>query len=192
MGVLEIIGAVFIITFGCLGHFIFEWSGHKQWAGLFFAVNESTWEHIKLSIYPTLIWGVVEAAARGFCPEVLVATAFGLVTMMLLIPGLFYGYTSIVGKNFLITDIICFLVSIIVGMAVFHKAVTFEAEYSGFTVGVCAAMLAMITVFYFRFSFHPPHNFLFRDPISGGFGPQGHDCDEDFHHTGYKHHHHEQ
>ncbi|MDO5443696.1 MAG: DUF6512 family protein [Bacteroidia bacterium] len=191
MASLEIIGAAFIIVFGCLGHFIFEWSGHKNWAGLFFAVNESTWEHIKLSIYPTLIWGVVEAVVRGFQPEVLVATALGLVTMVLLIPGLFYGYTSLIKKNFLIADITCFLVSVIAGMAVFHKAVVCQAGFSPFLVGFCASLLAMITVFYFRFSFHPPYSFLFRDPISGGFGPQGHDCDEDFHHTGRTHHHHE-
>lgn len=103
---MELLGAIFIIAFGTLGHFIFEWSGHRKCAGIFFAVNESTWEHIKLAIYPNLIWGVVEGCVRGFSPLLAVSVATSLAISMVLIPALFYGYTAIVGKNFLITDIL--------------------------------------------------------------------------------------
>lgn len=188
---LEIIGAIVIIALGCVGHFIFEWSGHKKCAGIFFAVNESTWEHIKLSIYPAILWLVVEICVRGCGAEILVAQTASMLTMILLIPALFYGYTAIVGKNFLITDILCFIVSVCVGMWVFNIIAECGANMST-GLGICSiAIIAAILFCYFTFSYNPPRCFLFKDPITGGYGPTGHDCDGDFHHTGHTHHHHE-
>jgi len=186
---LEVIGCVFIITLGCLGHFIFEWSGHKKIAGLFFAVNESTWEHIKLTIYPSFLWLIPEAAVRGLDGTLLVSQFASMVTMILLVPGLFYGYTAITRKNWLISDIICFCVAVAAGMWVFdliHAA----GPYSTSLVAVSLTGLCLIALAYFRFSYYPPRNFLFKDPVSGGFGPKGHDCDADFHHQHSHHHHH--
>lgn len=190
---MEIAGTVFIIVFGCLGHFIYEWSGHRKWAGIIFATNESTWEHIKLTIYPTLIWGVVEGAVRGFCPLLAVSTATALAVMMVLIPGLFYGYTAIVGRNFLITDIICFILAVSGGMAVFHMLYAIGLTVPKPLLITSLALLALIVLAYLLFSYNPPRNFLFRDPITGGFGPYGHDCNADFHNVGahrHKHHNH--
>jgi hypothetical protein len=177
---MEILGCIFIIAFGSLGHFLFEWCGHRKAAGLFFAVNESTWEHIKLSIYPAFIWMIVEVAVRGFSENLVVAQAASMATMMLLIPGLFYGYTAITKKNWLIPDIMCFCVAVAIGMWVFH-AIMDAAPVSVVLYVISIIWLVAVLVMYFRFSYNPPHNFLFRDPISGGFGPKGHDCHSHFH-----------
>ena len=177
---MEIWGFAFILIFGTLGHFIFEWSGHRKWAGIFFAVNESTWEHIKLSIYPSFIWLIAEIAVRGFSHEIIIAQFASMVATMLLIPGLFYGYTAITKKNWLITDIICFVLSLAAGRWVFVKV--FEAApTSELLYFISVAGLISILNLYFRYSYDPPHNFLFRDPVSGGFGPTGHDCHPHFH-----------
>ena len=39
---------IFISVLGVLLHFTYEWSGDNAVVGLFSAVNESTWEHLKL------------------------------------------------------------------------------------------------------------------------------------------------
>jgi hypothetical protein len=44
----KLVGIVFIIIIGSLLHFTFELSGHQA-IGVFSAVNESVWEHLKLS-----------------------------------------------------------------------------------------------------------------------------------------------
>ena len=187
---MEIIGAIFIIAFGTLGHFIFEWSGHRKCAGIFFAVNESTWEHIKLAIYPTLIWGIAEIVCKGWSSSIPVATAAATISMMVLIPATFYGYTSIVGKNFLIADITCFIASVVAGMFVF-KALLGIQPGTALEIIAYIALAAIITA-YFTLSYHPLHNFLFKDPISGNYGPSGHDCNSDFHgvHREHSHTHH--
>ena len=38
---------IFISVLGVLLHFTYEWSGDNAVVGLFSAVNESTWEHLK-------------------------------------------------------------------------------------------------------------------------------------------------
>jgi len=47
---LEIWGMVFISAFGSLLHFAFNWLNRFWLAGAFSAVNESTWEHLKLAV----------------------------------------------------------------------------------------------------------------------------------------------
>lgn len=177
---MELTGFFFIAVFGCLGHFIFEWSGHRKWAGIFFAVNESTWEHIKLTIYPSFIWMFVEMAVRGCSPSLLVAQFASMVTMILLVPGIFYAYTAFTKRNWLIADIVVFLVAIAAGMKVFSLI----ADVPGITAvpaWISVAGMLLILAAYFRFSYHPPHCFLFRDPINKGFGPSGHECHSHFH-----------
>ena len=176
---MEIACILFLTVVGTLGHFIFEWSGHRKWAGLFFAVNESTWEHIKLTIYPSALMALYFGLRYGFTPSLAMATAGLQVTEILLIPGLFYGYTAFTHKNWLITDIICFILTIIAGTKVFF-ALLGQPCCTALLVLSLAVIIA-VQVAYFSFSYHPPHCFLFRDPISGGFGPKGHGCHSHFH-----------
>lgn len=179
---MEYLGCVFIILFGTVGHFLFEAFKHAKVAGIFFAVNESTWEHIKLSIYPSLIWFGVEIAVRGFSNSLVVAQAAGLLAMVILIPGLFYGYTAITKKNWLVCDILCFVVAIVLGMWIFSIVLGLQIESLTATI-ISWVVLGVITVAYFTLTYHAPHNFLFKDPVSGGYGPKGHGCHEHFHHT---------
>ena len=48
----EIISTFFAIALGTLLHFTFEWSGNNPVVGIFSAVNESTWEHLKILFFP--------------------------------------------------------------------------------------------------------------------------------------------
>jgi len=57
---LELIGAIFIILLGSLLHFTFEWSNKFWLVGIFSAVNESAWEHLKLAVIPALLWMLIE------------------------------------------------------------------------------------------------------------------------------------
>ena len=46
-----ITGAISVFVLGTLSHFFFQWSNDNLIVGLFSAVNESTWEHMKLIFY---------------------------------------------------------------------------------------------------------------------------------------------
>ena len=51
---------IIIGILGSLSHFVYEWSGNNRFVGYFFAVNESTWEHLKLLFFPTVVYSVIE------------------------------------------------------------------------------------------------------------------------------------
>ena len=50
------IGFFFVLILGTLLHFSFAWLREAPVAGLFSAVNESTWEHMKLLFFPSFLY----------------------------------------------------------------------------------------------------------------------------------------
>ena len=185
---MEIIASLFIIVLGCLGHFIFEWSGHRKWAGLLFAVNESTWEHIKLTIYPSFLWLLAEGLYRGWSQGLVVAQFAAMAATMLLVPALFYGYTAFTHKNWLWSDILVFCVAVVAGRWIFllvFNALGASLPVVWFVLALVG--MALVLEMYLRLSYHPWHNFLFRDPQNGDFGPRGHSCHSHFHQHPHNH-----
>ena len=56
-------GFLTVSALGTLAHFAYEWSGKQLLAGAFCAVNESTWEHMKLLFFPALLFTMIQIAA---------------------------------------------------------------------------------------------------------------------------------
>ena len=50
---------------GTLLHFVYDWSGGSVWTAAFSAVNESTWEHMKLLFFPLFLSSVVQVCVLG-------------------------------------------------------------------------------------------------------------------------------
>jgi hypothetical protein len=164
----EIWGAVISIVIGSLLHFVFDWSGGSKVVALFGAVNESTWEHLKLAFWPTLIYTTIEWFAWGrgqknFC----FASLIKLFSMPLIIVGLFYGWLAIFPDNF-IWDISIFIVAVIAGYMLSYKILQSKKSYGYETV---ALILIILGIAKFSFmTYAPIKSFLTHDPISGGYG----------------------
>ena len=105
------IGMIIIALVGTFLHFLYEISGHNKFVAIFAAVNESTWEHIKICMTPTLLWSIYELNVYEYNLNFLFAKSMCLLTIIILIPILFYSYTFFTKKSYLIVDIICFLIT---------------------------------------------------------------------------------
>ena len=57
---LSLIGGLSAIILGGLFHFTFEIFGRSPFIALFSAVNESVWEHLKLTTFPFLFFAFAE------------------------------------------------------------------------------------------------------------------------------------
>ena len=114
-----IIGILFVAIFGTLLHFMYEWSGHKRFVSIFAAVNESTWEHIKIALTPSFIWMLYDGARYGVELNYFVAKTASLLAIIIIIPVLFYAYQIFTKKAMLPIDIIIFYISIIVSNLLF-------------------------------------------------------------------------
>ena len=108
-----IIAIIFISLIGTLLHFMYEWTNHNKVVSLFAAVNESTWEHIKIALTPIFIWTLYDGAVYGLNENYFVAKTASILVIILLIPILFYGYKLITKKSILIIDITIFYLAII-------------------------------------------------------------------------------
>lgn len=170
---LEVIGAIFIIVIGCISHFLYDWSNHNKIVAYFTAVNESTWEHLKLVIAPTFLWLVVEYHFYFDNPNLFFARFISLILMLLIIPIIFYSYTYFTKKSILFIDISSFIISIIIGQFVFSKLININASNSLLNhIGIIG--LVIIFFAYIMNTYAPQKNFLQKDPITNKYGIKGH------------------
>lgn len=160
----EIGGAVWTAALGSVLHFCFEWSGRNPALAALAAVNESTWEHMKLLAVPWVIWSGWEALAlRRGKAAVLLPRAAGLLTGLAAIPVLFYTYTGVVGRHFLWADIAVFVLAVTAGFAVSLRGVRrWRRDGLGELAGglVLAGVLAAFVVW----TWAPPELAVFLDP----------------------------
>ena len=91
----QIFGFLFSIFFGSLLHFVYDWSGKSILIAPISAVNESTWEHMKLFFIPTFIFAVIQNIFLSDRYENFwVVKAVGILAGLFLIPILFYTYNG--------------------------------------------------------------------------------------------------
>ncbi len=176
-----ILEIILIILIGTCLHFTYELSKHNKVVALFSAVNESTWEHIKIGLTATFILTLVDGYVYGLNPNYFIAKSLSLLTIVVLIPLLFYTYTAITKKAILPVDIISFILTIICSQLVFKhflniNSIPFIYNYLGLIV------MFIIFGFYMILTILPMKNFIFKDPITHKYGLRGHSHMEHHHH----------
>jgi hypothetical protein len=169
----ELGGIAFIVVLGSVLHFAFEWSGRAIAIAPIAAVNESVWEHLKLGLWPALIYAALEygrfgKSANNFSS----AKTAGIYLIPVTIVVLYYAYTAILGHGLLQVDIAIFVVAVIVGQLVSYKlliASPLPARLNRFA----PIALAVLAILFVLFTFYTPQLSLFRDPVTGGYGIVG-------------------
>lgn len=168
-----IIGIIFIATVGTLLHFMYEYSGHNKVVSLFAAVNESTWEHIKIALTPTFIWTLYDGAVYGINANYFIAKTSSLLVIIILIPLLFYTYKAFTKKSMLPIDIIIFYITIITSNLTFNYIINIDPLHFFYTY-ISVVILFIIFGLYMVLTLLPIKNFLFKDPITKEYGIKGH------------------
>lgn len=164
----EIWGAVFSVIVGSLFHFIYEWSGNNPIVAIFGAVNESTWEHLKMAFWPTLIFSIFEyLAIRKEINNSFLAIMIKLFSMPIIIVGLFYGWQALLHHN-VIWDISSFVFAIIIGYVISYKILISKKQYNLETISLILMIAGIIK--FSLFTYFPPQSFLTKDPNTGSYG----------------------
>ena len=175
------IGIVMISLIGTLLHFTYEMSNHNKFVAIFSAVNESTWEHIKICMTATILWSLYDGYVYGLNSNYFIGKSLSLLVIIILIPILFYGYTALTKKSILAIDVICFYITVIFSNLVFYYFM--NTESLPFIYNYLSLILLFFEICAYMFlTFNPLKNFIFEDPISHKYGLSGH--------TEIDHHHH--
>jgi hypothetical protein len=167
----EFMGIIFTVIVGTILHFIFAWTGSWPPVGVFAAVNESVWEHLKLAFWPSLAWAVFEALQmKELRGRFWGGKAFGIILMPLIIATIFYMYTSFTRHPILPIDIATFIVAVTAGylLGYWLIAASARARRTATVAGVTA--MVMLALSFGLFTFKPPHIGIFMDTAGGRYG----------------------
>lgn len=167
----ESAGALFIIIAGTLLHSAYAHT-HYWILAWISPVNESIWEHLKIGIWPILVFAVIEYPfLRSTTKNFMIAKVAQAYATILTILGIFYFYTYVAGRNFLVMDILTFIIAVLIGQFVSYKILTlFELDEFFDEVAVYSLYILIGVVIYATYL--PPHYPLFKDPLTGTFGIQ--------------------
>lgn len=164
---------VVISIIGSILHFTYAWSGKNKFVAIFSAVNESTWEHIKLALSGIFCCMLVDVWFLGENPNYWIARSVSFVVPVLVIPAIFYTYTSFTKKPILPVDILSFVVAAFLSSLAF--AWMLELRPVGEMGGVVSVVISVLVIAaYLLLTRFPAKMFLFRDPITGRYGYDGH------------------
>lgn len=164
-------GFLFAGVMGTLLHFAYEWSGGSILTAAFSAVNESTWEHMKLLFFPMFLFSVVQVCVLGKnYPNLLAVRAVSTLAGLVLIPALFYTYTGVLGFHVMWADAAVFFLADL-GAFVLDFRLLRRGRFSQPWQQVLglAALWALAFCFVWC-TFRPVRLALWRDPVTGNFG----------------------
>lgn len=170
MWIVLIVETVVVTVVGSLLHFTYAWSGENKFVAIFAAVNESTWEHIKLALSGIFLCTLGDIWFLGGNPNYWLARSASFVVPVVVIPLLFYGYRSFVKHSILPVDIGIFVVAAFLSALAFVEILQLPAvgEWSQILSVIISIVIIAAYLLLTKFPLH--HNFLFRDPITGRYG----------------------
>ena len=167
----ELAGFLFTSAVGSLLHFVYEWSGGSLAAAVVSAVNESTWEHMKMLFVPLFLFSVVQVCVLGRnYPNFLAVRAVSILTGLALIPVLYYTYTGVWGQMRDWANIAVFFLAAL-GAFLLDFYLLRRNRLSAPWQQVLGLIVLWALAFCFVWcTFRPVRIALWRDPLTGTYG----------------------
>ncbi len=166
----EYIGIAVISIVGSFLHFLFELSGSLAPVGAIAAVNESVWEHFKIGFWAAVFYLIFEFFfLRTNFRNFFFAKAMGIYSIPIVIAIVFYSYTTVIGHEILVVDILTFIVAIGISQLISYnisKILTLPKWLNWFGLALIIILAAAFVVF----TYYPPHFPVFQDSVTGKYG----------------------
>lgn len=154
-----------ISLLGVLGHFLYEIANKNRFVGLFFPVNESIWEHLKLIFFPSVIFFLIEYFSTKKTPQNYIeASIKGIFYGMLSVVAVYYTITGILGKNIDFINILIFFAAVFITVSVRNNIIARNTVFSK-NKSIALYALCFLTALAFIFwSYNPPNLNIFIPP----------------------------
>lgn len=167
---IKIIGVIgiFLLCVGC--HFIYDWFPNALTA-IFFPVNESIWEHMKLFVTPYLLFGIMEylllkknkITTNNFLFQLWLIPILGIIIYL----AIFIPIYLWIGENMMISITLLFLVLVFMETCSYYLLRQKEIK-CGSIIGMIGILTTYIIFGYLVYN--PCQNFLFFDIEKGKYG----------------------
>ncbi|MDE7367128.1 MAG: hypothetical protein K2N24_07220 [Lachnospiraceae bacterium] len=159
---------VFAFLLGMLFHNIYPWTGNNVFIGLFFPINESIWEHLKLAFYPLVLVWMLFVHHMRLEPEFLwtnrlTACLLSVVTSFLIITGLYYLLHSGFGANGLPLHLTTYGIGLFCGQWL-AVHLTFQKRIPKWLGTFSASILSLLVLTFACLSLNPLSFPIFQTP----------------------------
>ncbi len=162
-----IINTIFICIIGIILHFTYKLSNNNRIVALFSAINESTWEHLKLLYFPMLITTIIGYIYyKNIYPNYLCIKTEGILLAIIFTIIFYYTYIGILGYNISLFNISSFFISTIIEEYYTYKYINTKTCSNVLST----IILVLLLILFIIFTFNPPHINLFIDPINKTYG----------------------
>lgn len=163
----EFISYIIACILGVLFHFVYEWSGGNSFLGLFFPVNESAWEHLKLLFYPVIIASITEYCLFPIsnADYICIKLRSSLIAMTSTVI-LFYTVSGIIGRNIDWINIAIFFIAMAAAYIYSYRSLSKSSASSDKRSPVsCIIFFCLISTLFMIFTVYPPAIGLFVSPV---------------------------
>lgn len=166
---IKIINVVFLFLLSFLWHFVYDWFPNNIFA-LFFPVNESIWEHMKIIYFCLFMGSILEFVLckknnikiNNFYIEAMVKSILGVIFYLII----FIPFYLWLGESMLIS-ISLMLITYIFMEYIGYKILTGEEM----NINILPVIIIVLgCVMFVILTFYPLHNFLFFDEVKFGYG----------------------
>lgn len=166
---IKIINVVFLFLLSFLWHFVYDWFPNNIFA-LFFPVNESIWEHMKIIYFCLFMGSILEFVLckknnikiNNFYIEAMVKSILGVIFYLIIFIPLYLW----LGESLLIS-ISLMLITYIFMEYIGYKILTGEEM----NINILPVIIIVLgCVMFVILTFYPLHNFLFFDEVKFGYG----------------------
>lgn len=169
-----LLGIPFLIVVSFPLHFAYDWSGNSLIVGIFAPVNESVWEHLRLTFWPMLVWWLAGYVISGKGNRIsadkwFTSCAVAEVTCMLVIVSFFYTYTGAFGIESIILDIFSLFLGVVVSQFLALHVYNYSKPGQNCLI-VSIAILVLLAIAFIAFTFDPPNIPIFKDASTGKYG----------------------
>lgn len=166
---IKIINVVFLFLLSFLWHFVYDWFPNNIFA-LFFPVNESIWEHMKIIYFCLFMGSILEFVLckknnikiNNFYIEAMVKSILGVIFYLIIFIPLYLW----IGESMLIS-ISLMLITYIFMEYIGYKILTGEEM----NINILPVIIIVLgCIMFVILTFYPLHNFLFFDEVKFGYG----------------------
>ncbi len=167
---LKVIDVFIIFAFCFLTHFIYSWFPNTLFS-IFFPVNESIWEHMKMLFSAIIIFSVVdfillkvfEIEYRNFITSIFLSAVLSIIIFLAIYLPLYY----FIGENMVLNLTVLF-VSIVFSQAVSYFVL--ESKDYGLLNYVSLIGIIFSYIIFGILTYYPPTEDLFYDPMDEKYG----------------------
>lgn len=170
---LQIYSIIFTIILGTILHFTYNLFNNNLFIASFSAVNESTWEYLKLLFFPMLFFSIIEYLfLKNYTNKnnYIFSKSIGILFSIIFITIFFYTYTGILGFNISILNILAFIISVILGNFISYKLLLKNIKINNKIKNIFLIIIFLLFFSFIIFTYFPPNINLFKDPITNQYG----------------------